>query len=143
MLPNDRTHQIKAFGFYQLNNEWSVGGNLLLALGRPRSCLGNDPSPGDSPNYSNQAFFCFGETAAQNQLVPRGKIGNLPFDKRLDLNETYKPTFLGGIAFKADIFNIFNPQTLQNVVEAYNRGTRMRKEYERPISFTAEYNHKF
>nr|WP_315472224.1 carboxypeptidase regulatory-like domain-containing protein [uncultured Undibacterium sp.] len=151
LLPNDRTHQIKAFGFYQLNNEWSVGGNLLLASGRPRSCLGNDPSPGDSPNYGNQAFFCFGETSAQNQLVPRGKIGNLPFDKRLDLNVTYKPSFLGGIAFKADIFNIFNTQTLQNVVEAYNRGTRAREEYERPISFTAgrsvrftaEYNHKF
>ena len=44
LLPNDRTHQIKAFGFYQLNNEWSVGGNLLLASGRPRSCLGGDPS---------------------------------------------------------------------------------------------------
>lgn len=151
LLPNDRTHQIKAFGFYQLNNEWSVGGNLLLASGRPRSCLGGDPNPGDSPNYNNQAFFCFGETSAQNQLVPRGKIGNLPFDKRLDLNVTYKPTFLNGMAFKMDVFNITNTQTLQNVIEAYNSGTRMSSQYERPISytsprsvrFTAEYNHKF
>jgi len=151
LLPNDRTHQIKAFGFYQLNNQWSIGGNLLLASGRPRSCLGNDPAPGDSPNYGNQAFFCFGETSAQNQLVPRGKIGNLPFDKRLDLNVTYKPTFLNGMAFKMDVFNITNTQTLQNVIEAYNSGTRMNSQYERPISytaprsvrFTAEYNHKF
>ncbi|MFA9274650.1 MAG: carboxypeptidase regulatory-like domain-containing protein [Candidatus Aquirickettsiella gammari] len=151
LLPNDRTHQIKAFGFYQLNSEWSVGGNLLLASGRPRSCLGGDPNPGDSPNYNNQAFFCFGETRAQNVLLPRGKIGNLPFDKRLDLNVTYKPAFLGGFAFKMDVFNITNTQTLQNVVEAYNSGTRMSANYERPISytnprsvrFTGEYNHKF
>lgn len=151
LLPNNRTHQIKAFGFYQLDNEWSIGGNLLLASGRPRSCLGGDPNPGDSPNYNNQAFFCFGETRATNQLVPRGKIGNLPFDKRLDLNLTYKPNFLKGIAFKADMFNVFNSQITQNVVEAYNNGTRMNAQYERVLSYTAprsvrmtvEYNHKF
>jgi hypothetical protein len=150
-LPNDRTHQIKAFGFMQLNPELSIGGNLLLASGRPRSCLGGDPNPGDSPNYNNQAFFCYGETRAQNVLTPRGKLGNLPFDKRLDLNVTYKPNLLKGFAFKTDIFNVFNEQTVQNVSEAYNSGTRMSSVFERPLSFTnsrsvrftAEYNRKF
>ncbi|EEF27116.1 conserved hypothetical protein [Ricinus communis] len=29
LLPNDRKHQIKAYGFYQFTDEFSVGGNLL------------------------------------------------------------------------------------------------------------------
>ena len=151
LLPNDRTHQIKAFGFYQLDKEWSVGGNLLLASGRPRSCIGSHPTPGDSPNYGNQGFYCFGETRAENRLVPRGSLGKLPFDKRLDLNITYKPQFLSGMAFKMDIFNVSNTQTVQSVSEGYNNGTRMSGLYERVLSYTnprsfrfsAEYNHKF
>jgi outer membrane receptor for ferrienterochelin and colicin len=151
LLPNDRTHQIKAFGFYQLDKEWSVGGNLLLASGRPRSCIGSDPTPGDSPNYSNQAFFCYGETRAENKIVPRGTLGRLPMDKRLDLNLTYKPNMLPGFVFKLDAFNITNAQTVQSVVEAYNNGTRMSANFERVLSytparsfrFTAEYQHKF
>ena len=31
-LPNDRTHQLKAFGFYQVLPEWGLGANLLIAL---------------------------------------------------------------------------------------------------------------
>ncbi len=151
LLPNDRTHQIKAFGYYQVLPELAIGGNLLLATGRPRSCLGRDPNPGDSPNYNNQAFFCYGETSAQNVLTPRASLGRLPTDKRLDLNFTYTPAVLKGFAFKLDIFNITNAQTAQNVVEAYNNGTRMSAQYERVISYTAprsarltaEYNRKF
>lgn len=151
LLPNDRKHQIKAFGFIQLNPELSIGGNLLLASGRPRSCLGGDPNPGDSPNYNNQAFFCYGETRAQNKLTPRGALGNLPFDKRLDLNVTYRPSFFKEASFKMDVFNVTNTQTVQNVAEAYNNGTRMSAVFERPLSFTSprsvrftvDYNHKF
>lgn len=151
LLPNDRTHQIKAFGYYQVMPELAIGANLLLATGRPRSCLGRDPNPGDSPNYNNQAFFCFGETSAQNVLTPRASLGRLPTDKRLDLNFTYTPAALQGFAFKLDVFNVTNAQTAQNVVEAYNNSTRMSATYERVISYTAprsarltaEYNKKF
>ncbi len=151
VLPNDRTHQIKAYGFYQVHPELTVGANLLLATGRPRSCIGRDPNPGDSPNYNNQAFFCYGETSATNVLTPRGSLGRLPTDKRLDLNFTYSPMALKGFVFKLDVFNLTNAQTAQNVDEAYNASTRMSATYERVLSYTAprsarlsaEYNHKF
>jgi hypothetical protein len=137
LLPNDRTRQIKAFGYYEITPEIGVGANLLLASGRPRSCIGSAPNPGDSPNYSNQTFYCLGATKATNVLVPRGTVGNLPADKRLDLNVEYKPAALKGLSLKLDVFNVFNAQTIQNVSEAYNTGTRVVSTYELPLSATA------
>ena len=81
-LPNDRKHQVKLFGYYQATPEWGFGGNLLLASGRPKNCIGNAPSTtgdfftnGAITNYShyNSAyFFCNGVAS------PRGSAGNLP-----------------------------------------------------------------
>lgn len=151
LLPNDRTHQIKAYGFYEVNKEWMVGGNLLLASGRPRSCIGSAPHPGDSPNYGNQTFWCMGASRSENVLVPRGTVGNLPWDNRLDVNVAYKPAAVAGLQLKMDVFNVFNRQVVQNVSEAYNSGTRISPTYETPLSFTSpravrlsvSYDHKF
>src|SRR5699024_4092825 len=40
VLPNDRRHQIKIFGAYQITPEWTVSGNWYLASGTPRLCRG-------------------------------------------------------------------------------------------------------
>ena len=151
LLPNDRTHQIKAYGFYDLNSQWTVGGNLLLAAGRPRSCLGTDPNPGDSPNYNSASHNCGGLTAATNTPSPRGSIGNLEWDRRLDLNVVYKPEQIKGFSFKLDVFNVFNAQTVQAVEERSNNRNALRNIYQvwlsttppRSAKLTAEYNYKF
>ena len=154
LLPNDRTHQIKAYGYYELTSEWGVGANLLLASGRPRSCLGSEPSPAatGSPGYRNQTFYCLGTTKTLNTLVPRGTVGNLPWDNRLDVNFSYKPVAFKGLQLKMDIFNLFDAQTVQNVSEGYNaRSGRVINTYETPLSltsprsmkFTASYDYKF
>src|SRR5690606_33133595 len=39
-LANDRRHQLKARGSYQITDEWSVGGNLRILSGMPICCLG-------------------------------------------------------------------------------------------------------
>ena len=39
-LPNDRRHSFKVFGNYEINDEWSVGANLLVQSGRPINCIG-------------------------------------------------------------------------------------------------------
>lgn len=137
LLPNDRTHQIKAFGYYELTSEWNVGGNLLMASGRPRSCIGSSAQPGDSPNYSNQSFWCLGSDRAHNTVVPRGTLGRLPWDNRLDLNVAYKPSRIPGLKLQADVFNVFNRQAVQNVSEAYNSGARISPNYQSPLSLTA------
>ena len=102
LLPNDRTHQLKAFGAYQVTPEFGIGGNLLVASGRPKNCIGNAPDqpalPPADPNapfvpggpvtnysgYGSAYFFCNG-AASQ-----RGSQGRLPPDIRFDFNASYR-----------------------------------------------------
>jgi hypothetical protein len=151
LLPNDRTHQIKAYGFVEVAPEWTIGGNVLLASGRPRSCLGRFLFDGTTPNYSNGPHYCGGLTIAQNVLTPRGTLGNLPWDTRLDMNVVYRPASVAGLSLKADLFNVFDKQIAQSVEERWNQGNGMRSTYSRILStttpryvrLTAEYIHKF
>jgi hypothetical protein len=128
-----------------------IGGNFLAASGRPRSCIGTSAQPGDSPNYANQSFWCLGSSTATNVITPRGSLGRLPSDIRLDANVAYKPDFVKGLQLRWDIFNVFNKQVVQNVTEAYNSGTAISSLYGTPLSltsprsmrFTVTYDHKF
>lgn len=141
LLPNDRRHQIKAYGFMELTSEWGVGANVLMASGRPRTCLGYEPNPGatGSPGYRNQTYYCLGTVRTLNTLYQRGSLGNLPWDNRLDVNVSYKPSIIKGFQIKLDIFNLLNAQTVQNVIEGYNvrSGGRVANNYESPLSLTA------
>ena len=136
-LPNHRKHQLKAFGFYEVTPEIVVGGNVLIAAGRPRSCIGSAANPGDSPNYANQTFYCGGLTRSQNVLTPRGSVGNLPWTHRYDMNVAYKPNFAKGLQFRVDVFNVFNSQTVSSVTEAYNSSANVSGLYQTPLSLTA------
>lgn len=151
LLPNNRTHQLKAYGFYQVAPEWTVGGNFLAASGRPKSCLGRGPTAADRAyGYGSSFHFCK-NAAGVSQPAPRGSVGTLPADLRLDMNLIYKPTFLDGIAFKLDVFNVTNRQTAQTVEERRETAAGIRADYDRVISFTTprraaltvEYNKKF
>lgn len=136
LLPNNRTHQLKAFGFYELTKELQIGANALIASGRPRSCIGSAARPGDSPNYANQTFWCGGAQRGQNVLTPRGTVGELPWTHRYDLNVSYKPNFAKGLQVRLDVYNVFNSQTVQNVTEAYNSGANINSLYQTPLSYT-------
>ncbi len=158
LLPNNRTHQLKLFGYYQVDPEWGVGGNMLIASGRPKNCIGNAPSatgdffgtPSVVTNYSQYGsayFFCDGVAS------PRGSLGTLPPDVRLDMNVSYKPAALKGFGFKLDIFNLFNRQSIETIEERkYNRNvTTVRALYSsvqsysapRSMKLTASYDYKF
>jgi hypothetical protein len=154
LLPNDRKHQIKAYGFYDVTPELTAGANLLLASGRPRSCSGTNPItsvPGYGYNYQSASHYCFGATGAQNVLVERGSLGRLPWEKTMDLNLVYKPVFARGFSLRMDVYNVFNSQTVQKVNERYNTNNARYALYEmgtyftapRAAKFTAEYNVKF
>lgn len=146
LLPNDREHQIKAFGFYEIMPQLTVGGNFLAASGRPRSCFGNSPNiPSNIQDYGSVYFYC-------DKAVPRGTLGRLPWDVRTDMNLVFRPAQAKGLALKLDMFNVFNKQTEQTIDETYNlNGTTINSTYGRVISytaprsikFTAEYNYKF
>jgi hypothetical protein len=151
LLPNDRTHQVKAYGFVEVAPEWTIGGNMLAASGRPRSCVGRFLFDGTTPNYSNGPHYCGGLTVQTNVLTPRGTLGNLPWDTRLDMNVVYRPVAVAGLSLKADLFNVFNKQVAQSVEERWNSGNGLRSTYGRTLStttpryvrLTAEFVHKF
>jgi hypothetical protein len=149
LLPNDRTHQIKAFGYYQATPEWGIGGNVLLATGRPKNCIGNAPTAAMAySGYGSAYFFCNGVDS------PRGSMGNLPPDIRMDLNVSYKPEALKGFGFKLDIFNLFNRQSIEVIEERYNTpggaatvwtryGAVESYTAPRSMKITASYDYKF
>ncbi|MFZ6873519.1 TonB-dependent receptor [Undibacterium sp. Di27W] len=155
-LPNDRTHQLKMFGYYDLTPELTIGGNLLIAAGRPTNCKGTFPNPDPRAvnygiNYNSASFYCYGTTASKNVPSPRGTAGNLEWDRNLDMNLVYKPRQVPGLIFKLDVFNVFNAQTVQKIEERYNNFNVLRNLYGGVLSLTAprsvrlgaEYNYKF
>jgi hypothetical protein len=140
-LPNDRKHQIKAYGYIDVTPQFTLGANLLLASGAPLSCIGSYPDPNAAVQaYGSATHYCGGVPS------PRGALGNLPWDNRLDLNFTFKPETVKGLAFKMDVYNVFNQQVAQNIDEVYNTGavgTPLSPTYGRIISYTAPRSVKF
>lgn len=147
-LPSDRTHLIKAYGFYELTPEWGVGLNVLAASGRPKNCLGLWPDQ-TSPAFAyGPAFF-----SCNGVPTSRGSEGRLPWDVRFDLSLSYRPEWLKGLQFKANVYNLFNRQVVETIEERRHVGTStaVRAEYGAPLaftaprymSFTAQYDHKF
>jgi outer membrane receptor protein involved in Fe transport len=164
-LPNDRTHQVKAFGYLQATPEFGLGGNFLYASGRPKNCIGNAPDQppvggdpeapyvpgGPVTNYSGYGsayFFCNGVAST------RGSNGNLPADMRLDLNFNYSPAAFKGFKVQVDVFNAFNRQSIETIEERYNTPggastvwSRYRtvESYTAPrsVKLSASFNYKF
>jgi hypothetical protein len=167
LLPNDRKHQLKAFGVYQITPEWSVGGFATIQSGRPRLCLGtNNLSDGvdedtglgmnpafpynvayGGPGYGAEYYYCGGKAS------PRGSLGRLPWEKRLDMNLTYAPAMLKGLSVKVDVFNVFNAQRPITQDSTYDEGDEsvlsayynQYTAYQTPrsVKLTVEYNKRF
>lgn len=160
LLPNDRKHQVKAFGFYQLSDEWTIGGNALLQSGRPRLCLGtNDAADAGEdpayplgqqyggPGYGAEYYACGGSAS------PRGSRGREPWERRLDMNLVYAPALVKGLAFRLDVYNVFNARRALATNPLYDDGDSsvitpkygQVTNYQAPryARFQVEYRHRF
>ena len=167
LLPNDRKHQIKALAVYQFTPEWSVGGFATIQSGRPRLCLGTnltsdsyDENTGlglnpafpynvayGGPGYGAEYYYC------GDHPTPRGSLGRLPWEKRLDANVTFTPNRVKGLAVKMDVFNVFNAQrpitqdpTFDDgdpAAPAANYNQYTNYQAARSIRLTVEYNKRF
>lgn len=126
-LPNDRRHQIKAWGFYQFSPEWRMSGTLTSASGRPISEIGFyqggalleiEPTAAgtcDADCYFNSYAAYAGD---YYQHVPRGTAGRLPWTTVLDLGAQYSPNILKNqLTVGVDVFNVFNTQKPQSQTE--------------------------
>jgi hypothetical protein len=121
---NDRRHQIKAYGSYQIAPEWLVSGNVAIASGTPIACLGpyaggTYPGLGYGPYY----HFC------GDQPTPPG-TKRTEWTYRLDLSAEYRPEWGGKkLAFNAMIYNVLNSQRTTQVYAISTSSS-----YLRPIS---------
>ena len=56
---NDRRHQIKLRGYYQVTPEWLLGGTAQILSGTPRTCLGYFGTEQSDPfGYAAAYHFC-------------------------------------------------------------------------------------
>lgn len=120
-LPNDRTHFLKAFGFYQISPEWRVAATVKAATGRPKNCYGYlvDGSAYYDENMAYGAYYHF----CNGQASPRGTAGRLPDTATIDLGLAYAPNVLDNrLVFSLDVFNIFDQQVAQSVEERWESG---------------------
>ncbi len=129
-LPGDRRHVIKAYGIYQLNENFRVGFNAQLASGRPISCIGFVPSTADdysdAVNYTTaSSYYCVNDQG-KSELHQRGSFGRTPWTTTLDMNLAYITKFgQNKLTFQVDVFNILNRHTVGEVQERrdYSRST--------------------
>lgn len=128
-LPNDRRHVLKAYGVYQLTDDWRLGGNLILSSGRPTSCLGFVPPTvpdfaGSGQYTSASAYYCIKDPTKPAEVVQRGSVGRTPWTTSFDLQVAYIPQWAQKkLTLQVDIFNLFNSQkaTEVNEVRDYSR----------------------
>lgn len=121
-LPNDRTHQFKFRGAYQLSDSWRLGATLNAQSGRPISALGVG-NPFDR-NVFHTFYTCVAQctnpdtTQRVYELNRRGSEGRLPWTYDLGLSITYLRE-IGTAKLRADfsIFNVFDSQELTEVNE--------------------------
>jgi hypothetical protein len=146
-LPNDRKHQIRAFGYYQLSNEWRFGATAQIASGRPLSCTSFWPDP-TAPVYNGSYYHYCGLPITGSTgyvFTPRGTSGHSPWTYKLDLNVAYSPDWAQNkLTLQLDVFNIFNKQTplYYNMRYASNRST-VNPLYERVLDYTSPRSARF
>lgn len=104
LLQNNRRHQLKFYGAYQVTPEWLVSGAARIQSGTPRNCLGYFGANQDDPiSYGGDYHFCYGQGSAP------GDAGNTPWTKKIDLSVAYRPAFADHkLAFSLDVFNVLN-----------------------------------
>lgn len=105
-MPGDRRHQIKIYGAYGINEEWTIGANAYITSGTPRLCRGYYGPNQTSLHGSSTFHWCGGKPA------PPGSLGRTPWVHELNLNVDYKPAWAGHkLDFNLAIFRVFNGQT--------------------------------
>ncbi|WP_200949000.1 TonB-dependent receptor [Frateuria sp. Soil773] len=111
---NDHRHQIKAFGYYQINPEWMVSGSVRLQSGNPKVCLGLFPGFQDPAGYGSSYHYC------DNKPSPPGSTGRLPWFRQVDMGVRYTPAFAAHrLGLHLDVFNVFNSQVVTNIFPNY------------------------
>ena len=114
-LSNDRRHQIKAYGAFQVTSEWLVSANVQIMSGSPRSCLGYYGTDQSNPGlgYGDFYHYCNGLPFSP------GKTHN-PWSYLLSLGAEYRPQWADKkLAFNVLVFNVLDQQPTTQTFAQY------------------------
>lgn len=108
-LPNDRRHVFKAFGYYRVTSDLTVGLNSTFSSGRPIAKMGQPPGWVGISGYAN-AYM----------LAQRGSLGTSPWVFELDSSIKYRLPFWNKRAsVSASVTNLLNRHTPLKYNEFY------------------------
>ena len=112
-LPNDRRHSVKVWGTWEVmeNLQWS--GALAYSSGRPKNAFGLHPTDPFAVLYGAESFF------NQGEFTPRGTLGTLPSQTRVDTGLKYTWETDNGVTtvFRLDVFNLLDSDTATEINE--------------------------
>jgi len=133
-LANDRRHQIKVRGYWQVTPEWLVGGNATILSGTPKQCLGFfGPQQSDPFGYGVAYHFC----GVNGTPAPGGSTGRTPWQEIVSLNAEYRPEFANKkLAFSVLVYNILDQQRVtQYTVSSESGPGTLSKNFRLPVSY--------
>ena len=106
MLPNDRTHQVKAYASYAFSN-LNAGVGVQAGTGVPLTNLAANP------NYPNAGEIPITQKGGGITTVADGTLTRAPMDLTVDvhLDYTIKVGKSQRMVLAADAFNLFNRQS--------------------------------
>ena len=118
-LANDRRHQFKAFGAYQISDEWTASATVRVVSGMPKNCLGFYGSDQSDPlnGYGSSYHYCNGAPSRP------GDAGRQPWTAQLDMGVMYRPAFADNrLGFGLNIFNVLNQRRQLQSTAKYQTG---------------------
>ncbi|MGV6483892.1 TonB-dependent Receptor Plug Domain protein [compost metagenome] len=118
-LANDRRHQLKAFGAYQIDDEWTASATVRLMSGMPKNCLGYYGSDQSDPahGYGSAYHYCNGEPSRP------GDAGRQPWTAQLDMGVMYRPAFAENrLGLGLNVFNVLNQRRQLQSTATYQTG---------------------
>lgn len=143
-LSNDRRHNFKLFGGYQLTEQLDVSANISLQSGRPVSCFGYPPFEVDDAEYdvferyAPSTLYCRNSQGEQ-QLTQRGQFGRTPWTYQLDIGVSYRPVQIPELTVQLQVFNLLNSQ---RVTEYDEKGDASLESTEQNPNFLNDLNYQ-
>lgn len=119
-LPNHREHQFKAWGAYQLTENFRFGAVTTFATGRPINKLGVGHPEGVPYGAT---YYTYNPESDVFTFNPRGSAGKTSSIFKIDLNAVYTLALgASDIEFRLDVFNLLNSDNATEVFENAESG---------------------
>jgi outer membrane receptor for ferrienterochelin and colicin len=129
-LANSRKHNLKIYGSYQLAPEWLVSGNIGIASGAPKSCLGFYGPDETNPNlgYGSYYHWCDGQPS------PPGEAGHNPWTYIVTGSVEYRPEWADKkLAFNVTVFNLLNQRKETQIYPIHGSEAKPNPRYDIPL----------